>query len=231
VSKYNDLEVQGHLNDGWAYAIELAGGRKIRYSDHDDLATVRARLEALEREIVGHYSHLPAGASDQVIQFRWSRAKLEFSGARSMGEQDVVNEAMEPQYGPDGKILQEWGVGKIDGKGFVLAAQVVAIGYWGEGANLVSDQALDAVRAFQETNAEVAEEKLDEIQAADFFPKVVEGEASDTDGADGTDADGDADGAEAEATSAAADGTSTTEQQPIPINQGRSAVDRALGKR
>jgi len=35
------------LHDGWAYAVFLSNGTKIRFCDHDSLSAVMARLEAL----------------------------------------------------------------------------------------------------------------------------------------------------------------------------------------
>lgn len=160
-------DVVGRLADGWEFSVRLADGTRERLCDHDNLDAVTARLEDLEKKYENH---------DGTPNPLWSRAKLRFSGARDF--EDV--QAVDDDGNPTGDPVQR--PGKVEGRGWVRAADVRGIAYWSETAK---DDAYEAVRALKELEHEVAEDAAEDaaekLAAAGMFgdkegPESPEGE-------------------------------------------------------
>lgn len=144
----DDMAVEGRVHDGFQFYIELENGRSKQLNDHDDLASVTARLDAaIEEEERSRSKRLQAtqaalaGGQAPVEVYARScpcRQRLWFSGART-AEEDEETGAVE--------------IGLLDGKGWVYASDVASISYFGPAAYVQQDAAIAAARALFEAQA------------------------------------------------------------------------------
>jgi hypothetical protein len=142
----DDMSSEGRIHDGYQFCVRLVDGSREWPRDHDRLDAVTARIDAVA-----------GGVSDPTSL---ALARVQFSGARSVEEDDAGVDV----------------IGPVRGKGWIYLTKIAGIAYSAAEGAQPPEEAFEAARAYFAIQAQALQSFQQEAAQVAGQPPAEQGQ-------------------------------------------------------